>query len=115
MVENCLILFDFVNSMQISGVTSPYKRSKVRPIQIPRNPLDRFAVDLSPTGSAMTQIKTKESTLRALREAVRRPRTAEEMQKQRVSFVMGSLDAESPMTREKVEKLLAEQQGLEAA
>ena len=59
----------------------------------------------------MTELKTKASTLRALEDAVRRPLTSEEIEKQRVSFVMGSLDAESSMTREKVERLLAEQRG----
>jgi hypothetical protein len=46
----------------------------------------------------MTQLKTKESTLRALQEGARRPLTSAEILKQRVSFVIGSLDAESSMT-----------------
>ena len=66
-------------------------------------------------GSAVTKLKTKESTLQALQSAARRTLTPEEIQKQRVSFVMGSLDSESPVTREKVERLLAEQQGVKAA
>ena len=63
----------------------------------------------------MTQLKTKKSTLKALEKAARRPLTPDEILKQRVSFVMGSLDAESPITREKVEKQLAEQRGFKAA
>ena len=63
----------------------------------------------------MTELKTKESTLRALKKAARRRLTPDEIQKQRVSFVMGSLDAKSPITREKVERLLAEQRGVKAA
>jgi hypothetical protein len=63
----------------------------------------------------MTQLKTKDSTLRALEDAARRRLTPDEILKQRISFVMGSLDAESPITREKVEKQLAEQRGIKAA
>jgi hypothetical protein len=63
----------------------------------------------------MTQLKTKESTLSALKKAAGRRLTQEEIQKQRVSFIMGSLDAKSSITREKVEKLLAEQRGAKAA
>jgi hypothetical protein len=63
----------------------------------------------------MTELKTKASTLKALENAARRRLTPDEILKQRVSFVMGSLDAESPITREKVEKQLAEQRGVKAA
>ncbi len=63
----------------------------------------------------MTELKTKESTLRALEDAARRELSWEEIQKQRVSFVMGSLGAESSITREKVEKLLAEQRVVKTA
>jgi len=59
----------------------------------------------------MTNLKTKESTLNALQQASRRPLTAEELQKQRVSFIMGSLKKESPVTRAKVQEVLAEQEG----
>jgi Ca2+-binding EF-hand superfamily protein len=59
----------------------------------------------------MTDLKTKQSTLEALEAAARRPLTPEEIRKQRVSFVMGSLDADSSITREKVEKILAEMRG----
>jgi hypothetical protein len=63
----------------------------------------------------MTELKTKESILEALEKAAGQRLTPEEIQKQRISFVMGSLDAKSPITREKVEKLLAEQRGFKAA
>ena len=63
----------------------------------------------------MTELKTNKSTLKALKEAARRQLTPDEIQQQRISFVMGSLDAESSITREKVEKLLAEQRGIKAA
>jgi hypothetical protein len=63
----------------------------------------------------MTELKTKESTLRALEKGAGRRLTAEEIQKQRISFIVGSLDAKSPITREKVERLLAERRGVKAA
>jgi hypothetical protein len=63
----------------------------------------------------MTELKTKESTLTALKKAARQRLTQDEIQKQRVSFVMGSLDAKSSITREKVERLLSEQRGVKAA
>jgi hypothetical protein len=59
---------------------------------------------------SMTTLKTKESTLRALRMASRRELTADELQRQRVSFIMGSLKSRN-VTREKVEELLAKQEG----
>jgi hypothetical protein len=58
----------------------------------------------------MTNLKTKESTLDALAKAASQSPTKEEIEKQRVSFIMGSLNAESPITREKVVKILADQQ-----
>jgi hypothetical protein len=63
----------------------------------------------------MIELKTKESTLKALKKAAGRRLTPEEIHKQRISFIMGSLDAKSSITREKVEKLLAEQRGVKAA
>jgi hypothetical protein len=62
----------------------------------------------------MTSLKTKESTLQALDRASRRPPSASEIHKQRVSFIMASLDRESAVTRAKVEKSLAEQEGTKA-
>jgi hypothetical protein len=60
----------------------------------------------------MTSLKTKESTLRALAQASRRELTAEELQEQRVSYIMGSLKSRD-VTREKVEQILAKQEGRE--
>jgi hypothetical protein len=60
----------------------------------------------------MTNLKTRESTLQALEKASRRPPTAEEIKKQRVSFIMGSLNRDSHVTRAQVQDLLAEQEGV---
>lgn len=59
----------------------------------------------------MTYLKTKESTLEALKNASRRSLTHDEVEKQRISFIMGSLNKESSVTRAKVKEVLAEQDG----
>jgi hypothetical protein len=58
----------------------------------------------------MTNLKTKESTLEALRKAMKTPPTAEEIHRQRVSFILGSLDTNNHMTRARVEEIILEQQ-----
>lgn len=55
-------------------------------------------------GDAITKLKTNESLLRDLRDA-KKP-SPEEVKEQRVSFVFGSLDSKSPITREQVRKAL---------
>jgi hypothetical protein len=59
----------------------------------------------------MTDLKTRESLLAALRSASRREPTAEEIEKQRVSFILGSLKEKNTMSREKVVELLRKQEG----
>ncbi len=62
----------------------------------------------------MTNLKTKESTLKALEIAMRTPTTAQEIHHQRISFIMGSLDTKSHMTRAKVEEILDNHEGRKA-
>jgi hypothetical protein len=62
----------------------------------------------------MTNLKTKESTLQALKKASSNPPTQEEMQRQRVSFIMGNLKKDSPVTRAKVQEILDKQEGRKA-
>lgn len=62
-------------------------------------------------GATMTDLKTRESLLAALRSASRREPTAEEIEKQRVSFILGSLKEKNTMSREKVVELLRKQEG----
>jgi hypothetical protein len=62
----------------------------------------------------VTNLKTKESTLEALMQASRHRPTAEELHRQRVSFIMGSLKEESAVTRAKVQEVLANQEGVKA-
>jgi hypothetical protein len=59
----------------------------------------------------MTNLKTKESTLRALEKAARITLTADDIRHQRVSFIMGSIATDSPMTRAQIQEILAEQDG----
>lgn len=59
----------------------------------------------------MTNLKTKESTLRALQKASSRQPSEDELRKQRVSFIMGTLKSASAVTRAKVEEVLAKQEG----
>jgi hypothetical protein len=59
----------------------------------------------------MTDLKTQEALLGALREASARAVTPEELHAQRVSFIMGSVKAESGITREQVQRVLAKQEG----
>ncbi|AVH40555.1 hypothetical protein G6M70_14085 [Agrobacterium tumefaciens] len=63
----------------------------------------------------MTDLKTKESLLKSLRAAADRKLTAEELYKQRVSFIMGSLSDSSTVTRAQVTKALADIEGRKSA
>jgi hypothetical protein len=63
----------------------------------------------------MTELKTNEALLKALRNSATRVPTAEELEKQRVSFVMGSLGRKSTATRSQVQEMLAKQEGKKRA
>jgi hypothetical protein len=63
----------------------------------------------------MTDLKTNESLLEALKRSTTRVPTAEELEKQRVSFVMGSLGRKSTATRSQVQDMLAKQEGKKRA
>jgi hypothetical protein len=63
----------------------------------------------------MNELKTKESLLSALRAATTRALTAEELAKQRVSFIIGTLKEGSGVTRSKVQEVLENQEGKRCA
>jgi hypothetical protein len=63
----------------------------------------------------MTELKTNKSLLEKLRKAATCVPTAEELERQRVSFVMGSLGKNSTATRAQVEEMLAKQEGKKRA
>lgn len=58
---------------------------------------------------SLLSIKTSEQLMNAVRAASSRKMTTAELLEQRVSFVYGSMDAASAMTRERVRELLLEQ------
>jgi hypothetical protein len=59
-------------------------------------------------GAKMT---THPKLLEALFDAGRRKPTEHEIHQQRVSFIVGSMRENSPVTRERIEHVLAEQEG----
>ena len=63
----------------------------------------------------MTNLRTDEKLLHALRASSTREMTPEELHKQQVSFIMGSIDEKSGVTRAQVEQVLAKQEGRVAA
>ncbi|ANK73585.1 hypothetical protein FA04_13735 [Ensifer adhaerens] len=62
-----------------------------------------------------SNLKTKDTLLRTLRRAGSKKLSFEELQQQRVSFVIGSLSAESNVTRAQVKEVLANFQGRKSA
>ena len=59
----------------------------------------------------MTELKTEAALLTALNSSSKRPLSALEIQRQRVSFVMGTLKMTSDMTREQVQHIVAMEAG----
>lgn len=59
----------------------------------------------------MNDLKTKPELLAALQRALTQRLSPETLHAQRVSFVMGSLKAGSTITRERVEREMARQEG----
>lgn len=59
----------------------------------------------------MVEVKTEESLLNALKRATEKTPSAEEIHNQRVSFIMGTVKEHSDVTRDKVEEILARQEG----
>lgn len=54
----------------------------------------------------LTELETEPDLLKELRRGVAKGRTANEVFEQRVSFVFGSMNSESNVTREQVRKVL---------
>lgn len=59
--------------------------------------------------------QTNPGLLAAIHESMLRKPSEEEIHNQRVSFIIGSMKPNSPVTREKIERVLAEQEGRNAA
>jgi SpoU rRNA methylase family enzyme len=62
-------------------------------------------------GDAVAKLKTDSSLLEALEKASAAKPSPEELLEQRVSFIFGSLKAESDITHEQIKQLLIEQEG----
>ncbi len=62
----------------------------------------------------MDNLTTNKSLLEALRQSVGRRLTEAELHAQRISFVMGSLGQKNGATRDRVERVLAKQEGRKA-
>lgn len=60
------------------------------------------------------ELKTSEELLEALRGALAKKPTPQDILEQRVSFVFGSLGADNSVTREKVRQIITEQDGIAA-
>ncbi len=63
----------------------------------------------------MTNLKTKESLLSNLKAAAKRPTSPDELRKQRVSFIMGTLKDNSTVTKSQITEILAAQEGRKSA
>lgn len=63
----------------------------------------------------MTDLHTNEALLSKLKESASKTLTAEDILKQRISYVMGTLKDDSPVTRAKVEAVLSSQVGEKSA
>lgn len=62
-------------------------------------------------GDVLLQLKTDSSLIKALEKASAEKQSEEELLEQRVSFIFGTLDSDSEMTREVIRKILVKQRG----
>ena len=59
----------------------------------------------------MAELRTSPALLRALAKAMEREPTADEIQRQRVSFIMGAVKSED-VTKSRIQEVLAKQDGV---
>ena len=62
-------------------------------------------------GNEALNLKTDDSLLSALRNAATKKQTANEIQEQRISFVFGSLDSDSDVTKEQIRQIISAEKG----
>lgn len=65
--------------------------------------------------NTMTNLQTDQGLINRLKVAAARELTAEEVNKQRISYILGTLKDESTVTRSKIRDVLAEHEGKSAA
>lgn len=63
----------------------------------------------------MTSLQTDQTLIDRLKLAASVELTAEELQKQRISFILGSLKDDSTVTRSRIREVLAEREGKKSA
>lgn len=63
----------------------------------------------------MTELKTEATLLSRLLDAAKKELTEEEIRRQRVSFIMGSIGEKNHATRAKVTEILAHHEGRKSA
>jgi len=63
----------------------------------------------------MTNLRTDDALLRKLEAAASKTLSADELRKQRISFIMGTLKDNSTVTRAKITEVLAVQEGKKTA
>lgn len=59
----------------------------------------------------MTNLRTDEGLLNALKRASSRTPSFDQLERQRLSFVMGALPDDNDMTREEVQSVIEQQEG----
>lgn len=62
--------------------------------------------------NTLTELKTNSALLSALGHASSIKQSAEEIREQRVSFIYGSMDKKTGVTRSRIQEVLAEQLGI---
>lgn len=60
----------------------------------------------------LIELKTNASLLEAIANASSKKQTVAEIREQRVSFILGSMDEKSGVTRSRIKEVLEEQQGI---
>jgi len=63
-------------------------------------------------GNNISELHTNTELLEALQKAASRKLSPAEMLEQRVSFVFGSMDSQSNVTRQHIKQVIAEQEGI---
>lgn len=64
-------------------------------------------------GNNVAELKSSPALLEALAKAASRKLTANDILEQRVSFVYGSIDSASSVTRQHIKQVIANQEGIE--
>ena len=77
-----------------------------------RSKLDLVHTDRRREMDKLMELKTNATLLAALGNASSKKQTADEIRAQRVSFILGSMDEKSGVTKSRIQKVLEEQQGI---